>query len=215
MYTSPLATSANAARPKPGHLQRRPEARAPSRDEPFVRQSTAYAQVARALPPLGRASEGIDRADELGVEPDPGAEREPPPVPFLARSAVSARARFFCAQSRSDITGHAGSPSARGSTLEPPPGTKPNGGVSLSAPFTASLKTAVAGEDVDRVNGRPHASRAISVACPGRSRGLGADDLHGEHERARATASDPPGSVTALAYGFATMRTARAIARPA
>ena len=75
---------------EPGHLERRREARPLSGDD--LRHRPGVAQVAGPLA-VRRAPERVDGADELGVEPDAGAEREPPPVDAPERDAARLPAR--------------------------------------------------------------------------------------------------------------------------
>ena len=92
------------------------------------------ADVARPSPVLASTAR-VDPADELGVEPDSRVEGEPPPVhPAEPDRPGRRRSR----EGRAAPTGSRGSPSARGSTLVPPPGTNPSG-ISLVTPFSTSL----------------------------------------------------------------------------
>ena len=93
--------------------------------------------------------------------------------------------------------GSRGSPSARGRTLVPPPGTKPSG-MRPSLPFNASLKPPSPENTYTRST--PEAAATSSVACPARSvRRTSATS------RVRATCA-VSGSVTRLAFGL-TIRT--------
>jgi hypothetical protein len=65
-------------------------------------------------------------------------------------------------------TGSRGSPSARGSTLVPPPGMQPSGGAPGPSPFSASLNPP-SPENTKIASADSAASRASSVACPRRS----------------------------------------------
>ena len=78
---------------------------------------------ARRVGPTGKAY-GLDMTDEMLA---------------LARTSGIRRSRFDHASSRAACTGSRGRPSARGSTLVPPPGTKATG-TSSSRPLTTSLK---------------------------------------------------------------------------
>src|SRR5204862_7792714 len=59
------------------NLEHRVEAAAPLEDH--ARECPDEGEVARS-PSLWRAAALVDPADDLGVDPDAGAEREPPPV---------------------------------------------------------------------------------------------------------------------------------------
>ena len=81
------------------------------------------------------AAAGVHSPHQLGIEPDPRGEAEAAPVRAAERDSPGVPA----ASLRAASTGSRGSPSTRGRTLVPPPGTKPSG-TRPSLPFNASLK---------------------------------------------------------------------------
>ena len=105
-------------------------------------------EVARTLAVL--AAEVVDAPDELGVEPDAGAEGEAAAVDAPERDALLAL-RSGPARA-AHATGSRGSPSARESTLVPPPGDEAHGHVGLEAVHDL-VEGAVAAEDVDALVG--------------------------------------------------------------
>ena len=154
VYGSAFATSANAARPWP-------RSRAPGRSERASRRGVLTAVQAKRVtrpPAVGAPAARVHPADQLGVETDPGGEREAAPVRAPERDPPRPPGRV---SRRAAATGSRGSPRARGSTLVPPPGTKPRT-VSGRAPFNASLKPP-SPEKTTTASRAP--SRASSVAC--------------------------------------------------
>ena len=77
---------------------------------------------------LRRAPSLVDPPHSLGVDPDARAEPEAASVDATGRDRAAFCSRASASASRSAAaTGSRGSPSARGNTLVPPPGTKPIG----------------------------------------------------------------------------------------
>ena len=106
------------------------------------------------------------RPRRRGRRPRENANRRP-----LTRPSVIRRVRrcsIASASWRAAATGSAGSPSARGRTLVPPPGRKPIG-TSRSSPFSASLKPPSPEKTTIASRRSRHASPTSSVACRGRS----------------------------------------------
>ena len=135
-------------------------------------RAAAKARSPGPLPP--RAPAGVDRADELRVQRRARPRSEPPvdrrravERPSTRPSEMRPLGRAARQRARRRRPGRAAVPSARESTLVPPPGMNPTA-TSSSSPFTTSLKHAVPGEDVDPL-APPGASAASSVACPGRA----------------------------------------------
>ena len=121
----------------------------------------------------------------------------------MCRNRSSASASASCSAAS---TGSRGKPSARGSTLVPPPGTNPSGKSSRSTPFRASLKPPSPEKTISA--SASAASRASSTAWRGRS--VRTVRTYAARINARSTAVIRS-SVTRLAKGL-TISTARFIA---
>ena len=140
----------------------------PSRRRPR-RRAACRRRRGRARPSAGRARRRVRR---------PRRSRSGARLRGRAKSGACVRP----ASTRAAASGSRGSPSARGSTLVPPPGTKPTT-VSGRTPFSASLKPP---SPEKTTTASVSASRASSVACPARSvktvsdRAESARDLLGE-----------------------------------
>ena len=126
------ATSANATRSRPRTVMagwRRPRRRG---EEPG--QRTHEGEVARALAVRrGRAPSTRRTSSASSPTPALNVKRRP-----LTRPSEMLRSRCRAGKEPGGLTGSRGSPSARGSTLVPPPGRKPTA-TSSSTPLTTSL----------------------------------------------------------------------------
>ena len=124
-------------------------------------------EIAGPLPVAGRPRASTRRTTSAG-RPTPAAKanRRPLTRPSeMRRVRPAANASAIC---RAASTGSRGSPSARESTLVPPPGRNPIG-TSESSPFSASLKPP-SPEKTTTASAPPRqASVTSSVAWPGRS----------------------------------------------
>ena len=141
--------------------------------------------------------------------PAANAKRRPLTRPSeIRRVRPAASASATC---RAASTGSRGSPSARESTLAPPPGRKPIG-TSDSSPFRASLKPP-SPEKTTTASAPPrHAPVTSSVAWPGRSvRRTSSSATRSSSARTSASRS----SLTRVANGLTTSAIAHAPSLPA
>ena len=178
---------------------RRPHGRSPSTSSTRLEAAASLessranvrdeGEVAGALAVLRARPRSSTRRTASASSPMPAlnAKRRPFTRPVeMRRVRPRASASASCSAA---ATGSRGSPSARGSTLVPPPGMKPSGTSSRSIPFSASLKPPSPEKTTTRVASST-ASRAssIGVARPLRPHGA---HVRGPHQRAldAATAS--------------------------
>ena len=140
MYGSQLATSAKATRPWPTTVIAGSKRAAALGEDPGERADEGDV----AGPLAVAAAEVVDAADELGVEPEPGAEREAAAVDAAERDPpLGASSRRACARDRV-----ARKPSARGRTLVAAARDEADGHVAVEA-VDDLVEAAVAAEDVD------------------------------------------------------------------
>ena len=160
VYGLPFATSANAARPKP--FTSSTGSMCPRYAASERMTASANARSPGRLPSSVRPMRSTRRtASASSPTPAPNANRRPFTRPTVILRVLCSE--IASASRRAAATGSAGSPSARESTLVPPPGRKPIGTPSPS-PFSASLKPPSPEKTTTASHPASHAAVTISVA---------------------------------------------------